>query len=208
MHPKIFREFDKMVRKYNVRGKVLEIGAIPNENTLLMLPSLAGTDRIGLNLEGGAVGNIEIIKANANQMPFPDNHFNCVLCNATLEHDMYFWKTCDEMKRVTKDKGLIILGVPGFTRFPYGTAYKTYRCMSEMPKMKSLAQRIYNKMPIPGVIKYSTLTYIIHSAPDDFWRFSASSVEKVLLANCSNIEVRKLMMPPRLIGIGQVIKHH
>lgn len=207
MHPRIFREFDQIVRKYNVRGRVLEIGAVPQENTLLMLPCLAGTARIGINLEGGAICNIRIIKANANQMPFPDDYFSCVLCNATLEHDMFFWRTCDEMKRVTKHNGLIVIGVPGFTRFPYNTAYKAYRGVSGKPKMKSLAQRIYNKMPIPGFMKYATLTYIVHSAPDDFWRFSANAVEQVLLQNCSNVEVRKLMIPPRFIGIGTVVKN-
>ena len=53
-----------------------------------------------------------------------------VLCNATLEHDRYFWRSLAEMKRVLRPGGLLVIGVPGYVENPerdHGKSTHTYR---------------------------------------------------------------------------------
>ncbi len=53
MHPAVFDTFDRICGERRAGGRVLEIGAVPSPDTLLMLPSLAGaSERVGINLAG------------------------------------------------------------------------------------------------------------------------------------------------------------
>ena len=58
----------------------------------------------------------DIIQANANDMHmFENDSFEAVVCNSTLEHDRYFWKTIDEIHRVTASNGGSVFGSSGFS---------------------------------------------------------------------------------------------
>ena len=46
----------------------------------------------------------------------------------------------------------------------------------------------------------STLTYKVHNAPGDYWRFSEQAVEEVLLEGMRDIRLHVTMVPPRIIG--------
>ena len=54
------------------------------------------------------------IALNGNDMSahFEDESFDWVLCNSVMEHDLYFWLTTAEMKRVLKPGGILIVGMP------------------------------------------------------------------------------------------------
>ena len=121
MHPKVYREFERICSERNAGGIVLEIGAIPSDLSLLNMKSLQNaTEKIGINLDGPyKYKDFYIVKGNANSMTcFEDNKFDTVLCNAMLEHDKFFWKTISEIRRVTKPGGLIVIGAPGYIEFP------------------------------------------------------------------------------------------
>ncbi len=120
MHPRIFQEFEKICSERSITGSVLEVGAIPSNDSLLSMKSLeSATEKVGINLNGPhEFEDFRIYKGNANCMDcFEDERFEVVLCNAMLEHDKYFWKTVAEIKRVTKPGGLIVIGVPGYKYF-------------------------------------------------------------------------------------------
>ena len=75
---------------------------------------------------------ITAVKGNANDMQdvFDDDHFDLVVCSATLEHDKHFWLSVGEMQRVLKPGGLLIISVPGYVKNPerdQGRATHTYR---------------------------------------------------------------------------------
>jgi predicted SAM-dependent methyltransferase len=55
------------------------------------------------------------IALNGNDMSahFEDESFDWVLCNSVMEHDLHFWLTTAEMKRVLKPGGILIVGMPG-----------------------------------------------------------------------------------------------
>src|SRR4029077_14822716 len=112
MHNEVYRQFDRICARRHAGGAVLEIGAVPSAMTLLTLPSLKHADeKIGINIElPSRCGDIDILQENANAMDsFPADRFDTVLCNSTLEHDKFFWKTLAEIRRVTKPGGLIVL---------------------------------------------------------------------------------------------------
>lgn len=196
MHPQVFQKFDEICAARKAGGRVLEIGAVAASDTLLCLPSVAKAEqRIGLNLDGPySFDGFEILRGNANEMEcFSDEQFDTILCNSTLEHDPYFWKTLIEIRRVAKPGALIVLGVPGYTDFDLSAHLGK---LSRIPLLgRFLRQRFQ-------VLASSTVTLPIHNYPGDYWRFSPQAMEQVLLGGLQQIDVCSLMVPPRIIGSG------
>ena len=175
---------------------MLEVGAVPAEDTLLCLPALArAKTKIGINLEGPhRYRDFDILRADANRMScFSDESFDTVICNSVLEHDRRFWMSIGEMHRVTRPGGLIVIGVPGFA------------ATSRERKTSSLVRILY-RLRFPGSmvdsLKASTLTLQVHRFPEDYYRFSEQAVKEVFLDGLGDIEIRTLMVPPRIIGAG------
>src|SRR6266478_2767741 len=107
MHGAIHEEFRRLLAALNIGGRVLEIGATPDASTVLAIDLLDGTERVGVNISPPShYKGFPILQANGNDLSvFPDRHFDCVLSNATLEHDRCFWKTCEEIRRVLRTDG-------------------------------------------------------------------------------------------------------
>ena len=188
---------------------VLEIGAIPSKLSLLNMKCLKNaTEKIGINLDGPYKYNdFKIIKGNANNMKiFKDETFDTVLCNGVLEHDKFFWKTISEIKRVTKPGGVIVIGVPGYADL------SIERFLRKMPFIGKYSKK-YQKLPgeyqkIPFIGKYlaslyqSTVTFKLHDYPGDYYRFSPQTVREVFFEGMKNVDIRILMVPPRIIASG------
>lgn len=197
MHSRVFQEFERLCSTKDVKGSVLEVGAIPSDKSLLCMKSLTGCNaKIGINLNGPfKFKDFTILKGNANNMScFDDDQFDLVLCNAMLEHDKYFWKTIAEIKRVTKPGGLIILGTPGYEVLKL-EKIKTY--LKRMPVIKNLIQNQYLNF-----LFTATMTYQVHEFPGDYYRFSQQTFREIFFDDMDNVEVYSIMLPPRIIGIG------
>jgi SAM-dependent methyltransferase len=189
MHSTILSAFRNILSGLDVQGRVLEIGAIPSTSSLLALDVLEKNERIGINLDGNIdFGGFRIVEGNANDMPmFPEAHFDCVLSNATIEHDAFFWRTLSEVRRVLRRGGVMIIGAPGFTD-ESGVARLGIEPPWEEDDLRSW--------------RNSALTFRFHGAPDDYYRFSPSAFREVIFAGYSDVAIRSLMVPPRLIGYG------
>ncbi|KKT40425.1 hypothetical protein A3K29_03430 [Candidatus Collierbacteria bacterium RIFOXYB2_FULL_46_14] len=89
--------------------QILEIGSrqAVNQNDLADVRELfhSGTF-IGLDMQEGP--GVDVV-ASANKLPFPDNHFDLVLCLETLEHADKPWLVAAEIERVLKPKGVAIV---------------------------------------------------------------------------------------------------
>ena len=136
---------------------VLEVGATPDDSCLLTMTSLKNVaEKVGINLDGPyTYKDFSIIKGNANAMSnFEEGRFNAVLCNSVFEHDKYFWKTLDEIKRVTKSGGLIVLGAPGYR------VSKTERYFHGFLKRIRIFSRFFPAN--------STITLCMHYYPGEF----------------------------------------
>lgn len=173
-------------------GRVLEVGATPDDSSLLNMNCLRGAkSKVGINLDGPSkYGDFEILKGNANAMTcFEDESFETVLCNATLEHDRYFWKTIAEIKRVTKSGGLIVIGTPG------------YSVLHKEKDFKGFMKKHFRSKRFEW-IRASTLTLNVHNYPGDYYRFSEQAFRDVIFEGLKDVEIRSIMVPPRIIGAG------
>jgi SAM-dependent methyltransferase len=196
MHPRTFREFERICSARRAGGRVLEIGAQPVSYTLLCMKSIqAAREKIGLNLDGPyAYRDFTILKGNANKMDcFADGYFDTVLCNAVLEHDRFFWKTLSEIRRVTKPGGLVVIGTPGYATLPHSLASLRHG------KVSTLAASIRARLPW---ILRSTLTVAVHDAPGDYYRFSPQAYREVFFQGMDDVDVYPIMCPPIVIGVG------
>lgn len=190
MHPKVYREFEKICSQRCLRGAVLEVGAVPDETSLLNMKSLEGVkEKIGINLEGPfQYRDFSILQGNSNDMAcFENDRFNVVLCNSVLEHDKFFWKTVAEMKRVTKPGGLLVIGAPGYKELVG----------------ERLINGIFSKVPLLSqLLGAFTIVLRVHNFPGDYYRFSLQTFREVLFEGMHEVELRAVLMPPRILGSG------
>jgi len=188
MHPRVYQEFEEIFSRRNVTGSVLEIGAVPSNSSLLCMQSFrTAKEKIGINLDGPhEFGDIKILKGDSNSMDcFESDRFDAVVCNATLEHDKYFWKTIAEIKRVSRPGAVIAIGVPGYLYLPGEVSYKDDESEIEIDQVAN-----------------ATVTFRVHNAPGDYYRFSLQAITEVFLEGLNDIELKAVMLPPRLIGVG------
>ncbi len=71
MHPAVYDLFNDICHAHDIRGTVLEIGATPDDSTLLTLPSLSSgqAEKIGINKSGESHFKDFVIRAvDANDM--------------------------------------------------------------------------------------------------------------------------------------------
>lgn len=179
MDPQVQKRFGQILRKAALQPRrALEVGGRTNQNSLLRFPLLADAERVCVNLEPvKSRHGIQAIKANANAMDmFDDDSFDLVMSNAMLEHDPFFWLSLAEMRRVLKPGGLLIVGVPGFTR------NKRFR-PTGLPPESTLTMQIHTKM--------------------DLYRFTPMAVREVFFAGFDNVKVKPLLAPPRVVGHGR-----
>lgn len=196
MHPFVFAEFERICSARKAGEKILEIGAIPSDFSLLNMKSLQqAKEKIGINLDGPyTYKDFHIVQGNANSMTcFEDNKFDTVLCNATLEHDKFFWKTIAEIKRVTQKGGLVVISVPGFMEY-------------SMEKYINYFLSKFRRLPLLGrgmeSICESTITFKVHDHPGDYYRFSDQTLKEVFFEGMKEVKIKSIMRPPRIIGHG------
>jgi ubiquinone/menaquinone biosynthesis C-methylase UbiE len=100
-------------------ARVLEVGGVMGPKSLLDSPVLATAERVVLNMAWVRdADGIQVVRGNANDMPFEDESFDLVMSLSTLEHDKRFWLSLAEMKRVLRPGGLLVIGVPGYVSDP------------------------------------------------------------------------------------------
>ncbi|MEO8667312.1 MAG: class I SAM-dependent methyltransferase [Bauldia sp.] len=201
MHPTIFEAFDEVCRSESVGGAILEVGAVPGDDTLLRLPALRNaSSRIGINLEPAfRDGAIEIVSGTGNDMrQFADGSFDAVLSNSVLEHDRAFWLTLAEIRRVTRPGGLMAIGVPGFGAMKTEPLWRLARLAGRVP---FLGRR---PRAVAAWLGVAAPTLGLHRFPEDYYRFSEAAVRDVFLEGLAGVKVRQILMPPRFIGWGRM----
>ena len=191
MHPRIYREFERICSEKKTEGNILEVGAIPSDRSLLNMKSLKNASKkTGINLDGPChYHDFHILKGNANHMTcFEDETFDVVLCNATLEHDKFFWKSIAEFKRVAKPGGLIVICAPGYIKLACEKFF-IFKLLRKIRLFKSIAA--------------STLTFHVHRSPGDYYRFGTQAFEEVFFREMTDVNVYSIMVPPRIIGYAR-----
>lgn len=199
MLPRVYLEFERICARRHAGGAVLEVGAVPSDLSLLCMKSLHATEKVGINLDGPTeYKDFTVLRCNSNHMDcFEDGRFDTVLCNATLEHDKSFWKSVAEMKRVTKSGGLIVIGTPGYVRYPLERFKLKLGRLQNIPILKKVFAH-----PNMFWLFRGTLTIDVHYAPGDYYRFSVQTIREVFFEGMRDVEVCSVMVPPIIIGSG------
>lgn len=65
------------------------------------------------------INNIKVLEGVAEKIPYPDNHFDTIICSEVLEHVQDIKKSVDEIYRVLKPEGLLFLSMPNKLGFDY-----------------------------------------------------------------------------------------
>ena len=198
MSPEVYQAFQTILANKIITGPVLEIGAVVGKDCLLNLPAFkSASEKIGVNLMSQhSTNDIQFLEANANNLNgFDDQYFQVVVCNSTLEHDLFFWKTLEEIKRVTMVGGLIVIGVPGYTGMGLNHIFTKSNFFNG-------CLRVFLRIIANKALSASTLTLGEHYFPGDYYRFSEQAVSQVLLSGMEQRNVYVVMSPPRFIGVG------
>lgn len=85
------------------------------------------------------------VKMDIHQIPFPDNHFDAVLCNHVLEHVADDIKAMSEIHRVLKPGGWAIMQVPFFSPIPE-TTYEDTSITNPRDREKAFGQDDHVRM--------------------------------------------------------------
>jgi predicted SAM-dependent methyltransferase len=97
------------LEKYSPKqDNVLEVGSLDVNGNIRNLFSGA---YVGLDMRDG--NNVDVV-CNGHDLvkQFGKEQFDLVICIDTLEHDDAFWVTVEQMKKVLRKGGWLILGVP------------------------------------------------------------------------------------------------
>jgi len=185
----IYAAYDKVLSDVAPTGKILGVGESAKRTSTLNYPyfrsNLDKVDCVGLqpvHSECGKYEHIDIKYGNAHNMEWPSSFFDCVISFTHMEHDPEFWLSLEEMKRVLKKDGPLIVAVPGFIYSP---------------------STFLSQASINGCVGNGTITYENHGNPDCY-RFSGHWFEYVVFKKNQfhKPSVIVASQPPRLIGVG------
>ena len=183
---KIAQVYNEVISKFAPIGKILSVGDSAKQHAILNFPyfknNKAKINAQGINLDKTQCGVFEhftIHHGNANSMPqYKDEEFDCVISFMMFEHNPEFWLALNEMKRVLKKNGMLIVCVPGYHTSSHTPA--TPNCGDNYPM---------------------ALTYGCHGDPDCY-RFSPHFYKYVVFKDFTKKVLYDVLFPPRLIGIG------
>lgn len=183
---KIGREFERLVAAHEAQGPFLEIGFGPPDRAALLQKAFEGQERHAIGYgEAVARDGVAFHPGTPNNMrgQFDDGRFSTVFWNGALVHDSQFWLTLDEIKRVLAPGGVLIVAASDFSRSPGQNGIKVVG-------------------PKGNFIPNTTVTQSVHATRGDFWRISPQAMRKTILNGYKILEIREVMMPSRVLGVG------
>lgn len=77
--------------------------------------NLSGSDIIEIDLGP----DIDFKQGNIEHLPYPDNAFDTVICNHTIEHVLNPQKAISELKRITRKRLIITTPVQKFSKYTF-----------------------------------------------------------------------------------------
>ena len=98
---------------------IIDIGC-GNGYLLKKLKALGYTCLSGLDINSDFNDDaIRLYTGSIDALPFPDKHFDTVLCNHTLEHVLNLSKAISEIKRIAKKKIIVTLPCQRYYRYTF-----------------------------------------------------------------------------------------
>lgn len=141
-----------------IKGKrVLDIGF--GTGDILLSLAKDGADCFGIEIVQSAIENLKnfssfdfhLFKRKGDALPFKNDFFDIVICSHVLEHLKKDKKELEEIDRVLKTDGLVVLGVPGEGIGHHFLHYREYTVDS--------LQKIIDKWQIIFIKKYGSAVF-------------------------------------------------
>jgi len=115
----IFRIFDKNLKEY-CPYNIMDVGCGNGSRTIRIanhlnvdMSNVYGVDYSeDFVITCQSIFNVNKIDLEIDNIPHDDDTFDIVICNQVLEHLKNYSKVIDELIRVTKEKGYILIGIP------------------------------------------------------------------------------------------------
>lgn len=93
-------------------GPILEVGSyqVEGQKDLIDLrPLFPGREYVGLDVRSGP--GVDVV-ADVESLPYPDKSVGAVLALSALEHVAHFWKGLEEIHRVLRPDGVLLITCP------------------------------------------------------------------------------------------------
>ncbi len=97
---------------YTPSENILDVGCGTGEFLELLGPNAIGLDISQTNIDYAKSKGLNAIQGNAESMPFENDLFNLIYCAETLEHVLRPDNVMDEIYRILKPGGTVIIVVP------------------------------------------------------------------------------------------------
>ncbi len=107
-------------------GAVLDVGCGSSHIIGTLVPGSVALDILANKLRFARRFSVPLVRASGFALPFPDNSFPCVLCSQVIEHVPMVPSMIDELCRVLKPGGRLVLGTPDYDRWEWVWIEKAY----------------------------------------------------------------------------------
>jgi len=106
-------------------GRTLDVGC-GSSVILQSLNNAIGVDVLPNKLRYMRQYGVPLVRASVNALPLSDSSFDCVVCSQVIEHLTADPATFDELTRVLRPGGLLILGTPDYDTLGWRTVEPLY----------------------------------------------------------------------------------
>jgi dolichol-phosphate mannosyltransferase len=125
------RYWQRMRHRYVVElidgeGPVADIGCGSSRIIGALPPGSVGVDVLFRKLRYARRFGVPLVHGSGFALPFPDESFPCVLCSQVIEHVPKKSPILDELVRILKPGGRLVLGTPDYANWEWVVTEKLY----------------------------------------------------------------------------------
>jgi len=107
-------------------GAVADVGCGSSKIIGALPPGSVGVDVLLRKLRFARRFGVPLVQGSGFTLPFPDQSFSCVLCSQVIEHVPKDSPILDELVRVLKPGGRLVLGTPDYANWEWVLTEKLY----------------------------------------------------------------------------------
>jgi dolichol-phosphate mannosyltransferase len=111
-----FRHLSRLIAQ---EGPVLDVGCGSSRILEVLPPGSAGVDILLRKLRYARKFPTSLVQGSGFSLPFEDGAFPCILCSQVIEHVPKTSSILDELFRVLKPGGRLVLGTPDYDRWEW-----------------------------------------------------------------------------------------